>query len=1024
MASALKKRKRGHGDVISDSERAKLAKVSQVALPTPQLSQVTGWDAAFAPLKDLTNGINGDRSQSQERLASPEVVKFEEYQESMQLEERALEELRLKKQKKSEKHTIEELAKQERKLLKKVLATNDANSWKLSESIGGRQINADPVFTADEKYIILANRTAINVYSTENSLLNRSINLKIESAALFNAHIIAYSLSPTNPSIIWVACSDGSIYSIDWTSGEGADQSWAISSTGCIHMTVASMLSAERRRDVVFTTEIRKDGGWRITANELARPSDSFQTAARTIYTSNQRISFLKTANGGSVIVAASEKRVLVGSLRSTEYNTIDKIRYEFRVFESTDFVSSLDLRVSARKHAENLGKSVLKRLPVVDVVVGDVRGSIFVHDDLLGNLSRSQDNKSAPGISLIPRKLHWHRKEVCAVKWSLDGNYIISGGTETVLVLWQLDTGKKQFLPHMSATIQNVVVSPTGTSYGIQLGDNSTMVLSVTELIPTANIAGIQISVLDSEEVVEAQVRRLTEERDEQAFMQRTPAAISLVDPSRLLIGVGQTQEISPNNPSVSSIPYLQTFDLGSGHNISRQALTRTNETNVNITPSAHKISEPRVILMKMSFDGKWLATVDEWTPPKRDVEFLEHWGKNIDDDRRCRREVYLKFWQWSIDKEKWELVSRIDAPHCLSGRLSGAGKVLDLAADPSSLRFATVGEDGFVRTWSTKRRKRDGVVVREKSGQALRNWDCQHAVPLGKLDLHTDSENTRENPANGCVTFSEDGSLLAAACGMEDIIHLLEPESGTIRLSKSGIFGSGIVKAEFFGQDLITLSDKLLVYDIVSDEVRHSIKLSPSVTKLSVSQKTEMLHLAVDRKSRTFAVALPAGFEWGKSESLLSKCSELAVFEHDNREPILKETFTSLITSLLPAVGSDGYLVLDSAAEIRVVLRTGSQSITTQAQSTSALQLDEVTESNGDLLRLVEDEGEVVNGLLPASQTVNADEDDETPVVTQQQLTKIFDIGPSFALPPMEQLFYQVAGLFISPPLAQKVL
>ena len=272
------------------------------------------------------------------------------------------------------------------------------------------------------RFILLANRTTIHVYSTHTSLLTRSIKLKINTAVRPNAHIVTYCLSPTNSNLIWVACSDGTIYGIDWTTGAGADQSWSISSTGCIHMTVASMESGKRRRDVVFTTEMRKDGGWRITANELAQPKDPFETAARTIYTSNQRISFLKTANEGSVIVAASEKRVLIANLRSTEYNTIDKIRYEFRIFESPDLVSSLDLKVHARPNAESLGKSALRRLPVVDVVVGDARGSIFVHDDLLGNLARSQEEKHPPGISLIPRKLHWHRKEVCTVKWSLDG--------------------------------------------------------------------------------------------------------------------------------------------------------------------------------------------------------------------------------------------------------------------------------------------------------------------------------------------------------------------------------------------------------------------------------------------------------------------------------------------------------------------------------------------------------------------------------------------------------------------------
>ena len=600
-------------------------------------------------------------------------------------------------------------------------------------------------------------------------------------------------------------------------------------------------------------------------------------------------------------------------------------------------------------------------------------------------------------------------------------GNYIISGGTETVLVLWQLDTGKKQFLPHLSATIQNLVVSPSGTSYGIQLADNSTMVLSVAELKPTANIAGIQTSILDSEEAAESQVHRLEEERDEQPFIQRTPAVISLTDPSRLLVGVGQTQKIRPRNPLVSSIPYLQSFDLGSGHNISRQALTRSNETNVNVAPNAHRISEPRVALMKMSFDGKWLATVDEWTPPKRDVDFMGHQKKSVDEERRRRREVYLKFWQWSQDDDTWELVSRIDAPHSMSGGTAGAGRVLDLAADPSSLRFSTIGEDGMVRTWSTKTRKRDGVIVRDKKDQALRNWDCQHALSIGKPELSVDLGSTNY-PDNGCLAFSEDGSLLAAACGDQGLLHLIDPESGSIRLSKDGLFEGEIIKVEILGQDLITLSDQLRVYDLVADEVRYSIKLKSAIASLSISQKMEMMHLAVDRKSRTFAVALPSRFET-KNPSLKSKCGDLAVFDQDKAEPVLKEKFSTIITSLLTAVGSDGYLVLDSTAEIRTVSRNGSQAVTTQAQSTSALQLDIAEEPSGDLLRLVEDEVEETEAILPSSQTLD-DVDNETPVVTQQQLTEIFDIGPSFALPPMEEMFYQVTGLYSSQPLAQSLL
>jgi NET1-associated nuclear protein 1 (U3 small nucleolar RNA-associated protein 17) len=155
-------------------------------------------------------------------------------------------------------------------------------------------------------------------------------------------------------------------------------------------------------------------------------------------------------------------------------------------------------------------------------------------------------------------------------------GNYIISGGTETVLVLWQLDTGKQQFLPHLSATIQNVVVSPTGTSYAVQLSDNSVMVLSTAELKPTANVAGIQASVVQSRPQIESLVRRVKEPSWQTPVLQRTPAVVNLSEPSRLILAVGQMQEVRSANPFIVNNPFLQTFDLSSGRNVSRQALVQ----------------------------------------------------------------------------------------------------------------------------------------------------------------------------------------------------------------------------------------------------------------------------------------------------------------------------------------------------------------------------------------------------------------------------------------------------------------
>lgn len=193
-------------------------------------------------------------------------------------------------------------------------------------------------------------------------------------------------------------------------------------------MTAASMESVGRRRDVIFTTEIRKNGGFRITANELPLPPTLPST--RTIYTTPHRIEFLKTAQEGSVLVAVSGNKIILGRLKSTDYDSVDKMRYEFRIFESIDAIKSLDMRVYNRTglDLEGLKKNnVLRKTPIVDLVVGDVRGVIFLHDDLLAKLFiQAQDGSFPPGVNITPRKLHWHRQAVQTVKWSQDGKQFI----------------------------------------------------------------------------------------------------------------------------------------------------------------------------------------------------------------------------------------------------------------------------------------------------------------------------------------------------------------------------------------------------------------------------------------------------------------------------------------------------------------------------------------------------------------------------------------------------------------------
>lgn len=606
-----------------------------------------------------------------------------------------------------------------------------------------------------------------------------------------------------------------------------------------------------------------------------------------------------------------------------------------------------------------------------------------------------------------------------------MTGNYIISGGSETVLVLWQLDTGKKQFLPHMTSTILNMVVSPSGSSYGIQLADNSAMVLSTAELEPTANFTGIQSTVTKYAETRE-EVQRAKSHFYKFHVVQRTPAVISSSNPSHLLLGVGPTPEVPFYEAPVRNCSFLQTYDLSAGHNLSKQALARTNITNINETPAALPITEPRITHIQKSYDGRWLATVDEWTPSHSDLDFVQHEVTNPFAELKLRREICLKFWQWNEASQTWELVSRINTPHSASASAPGAGQVLGLTTDPSSLRFSTIGEDSVVRTWVSKTRKRDGISVKDGKGNALKNWHCQHEIQLEKSELTDDY--LRSTPYNGSVAFADDGSMLAAAFGQNGTVHMIDPEQGSITASQHGLFEGSIVAMEILGRDLITLSDSIRVHDLVSDQLRYSLKLYKSITRMHIIQKIEMMHLAINRKSRTFAVAIPMRLTPPTAHELREQTfpptySGFAVFGQDSQVPLVSQCFETAISAIIPTEDSGGFLILDGSAEIRNVTKKGTQPVTTLAQSTSELHLDTVAdESTGDPLQMIEDVEEEPEEAQPLTPAVVQEEDD-TPVVTQQQLSGVFDIGPAFALPPLEEMFYQVAGLFSSKPLEKMV-
>ena len=590
-------------------------------------------------------------------------------------------------------------------------------------------------------------------------------------------------------------------------------------------------------------------------------------------------------------------------------------------------------------------------------------------------------------------------------------GNYVISGGQETTLVLWQLETAKREHLPHLGAAIESIVVSPIGASYGIRLADNSAMILSTSELRPTFSIAGIQLPAVEQARLPLPLVPTVTGTTPKKNAVRssRFPACASFSDPGRLLLAVPAattSKQLSTTPPNAS---YLQTFDVGAAHQISRQALTRTKVTTLNMGPESNILEEPTVTHIQASSNGQWLASVDEWMPPKRDLEPFAFDQERVREELISREEIYLKFWSWNTDAKVWELISRMDNPHASpSGQLYDRGGVLDLVSDPSSVAFATVGEDGIVKLWKPAIRRRNGLELKSKDGKGLRSWHCQHATPLEMSELPTVN-----GPLGAKLAYSQDGSILAAGLQTSgpSPIYIIDTYSGDIKSVHTGMYAGPLLGLGIAHRYIVTLSDELCVYDLVDDRLKYGIDLPPH--GLSHEKRLAWNHLAVNDHDSLFAIDIPQISKTGLE-------SQVAIFDPGDATPQFLTHLPSPVTALISASGRKGFYAIDSAAQVRTI--TPGQSMPSVPM---VLSEDAGTPTRGlnDLLgsgqRLLS-QGEVRKDVGPMTAQLGSVidrlhmENDGAAVVSRDRLAEVFDVNPSYALPPVTQLFEQVAQLY----------
>jgi NET1-associated nuclear protein 1 (U3 small nucleolar RNA-associated protein 17) len=459
------------------------------------------------------------------------------------------------------------------------------------------------------------------------------------------------------------------------------------------------------------------------------------------------------------------------------------------------------------------------------------------------------------------------------------------------------------------------MIVSPAAKLYAIKLAENSVIVLSTAEFQSVATVVGLQIP-----KAWQGSITRSAAVSNTCWTGDVTPAILHPLNSNILLIAVPARQSFHQRSHSQSNLSVLQMFDVRTGSHISRQALARTNATVLTHSPEGIEISTPDIRFLELSWDGKWLMSIDSWPPHIQDVGALDPCQVRCKKSPRSG-EVCLKFWLWDESTKAWELASRIDAPHFCD--TEGAVSVLCVASRPSEYEFATIGVDGILRFWDLIGGHHDGARVSSHPDSQRHTWRCRNAVNLNGMFGKDD-----DVLISASMGFSEDGSVLAVCLQALSrpgccSVHLINAHNRQIHRSHDQLASGRVCAAKFLGRCLIIAStSSIFVWDTVNDVSRSTATFGPK----SVSMPTlgDSVLFAVNSTTRTIAVATS-----DNSSCRLDKPTKKRRFSHYYVEVydvhsltcVSRSTLTCRPVTLLSDLNSGNFVIVDVAANLRLL-------------------------------------------------------------------------------------------------------
>ncbi|PCH33944.1 WD40 repeat-like protein [Wolfiporia cocos MD-104 SS10] len=531
-------------------------------------------------------------------------------------------------------------------------ANGEPWSWKsLTESSANK---APPVFTRDGRcviYFFSVVGASVKIYSAGTGQVVSTLEDHVPDfgRSSGSSHAVtSVILSPHNPFQLITGSLDGHIRIWDFLDAE-------LLQTIDVTLPVSLVAAHENFKDHVFVA--------------VARPTKQKTKKAKIDKAENNfevlRVSLKPTdATAGSPVQVPSDVRVVGKTRATTGLGLSPSGAWLVATGGHKAYVcSTSDLKAGFTKFVSPSPLTCLAFHPSEEYfATGDGVGCIRLWYCL--NAGLPQNNGAERKAQTTT--LHWHSHAVSSIAFTGNGAYLLSGGEEAVLVIWQLHSGKKEFVPRVGAPISHVALSKASDGqeeYLLALADATFVFIPSGTLKISKSIARVKLDPAIS--------------HDRPSTSSSIPLAVHSTT-STLILPSSHPSSLQVFQPSSSKL--IAELEVSPSNRVSRKD---------------EKPLEPsRVERVIVADSGDWMITIDH-----REQDDVAH------------AETYMKIWWWDHKAEFWILNTRIDRPH-------GHQNVTDAAFRPGKrpadqLMVVTTGEDGNIKTWRLR-------SVRNKLGQS----------------------------------------------------------------------------------------------------------------------------------------------------------------------------------------------------------------------------------------------------------------------------------------------------------------